>query len=278
MSDIMRKIYKEKEYMDDFYEVFSMAAPINVSCVARGLSGYKKRLYAGDFMHPPFKNMWMEWEGPGLQMKNVAALIKTVKFEDGEDGGVVCRTTIIINNIIVAELTYGVFANGRLITRKQTRLRIPEIAKELEGNDDLPCLYVKPIMAEGVANYVMAVIYLSIEFLNASNVFCVPNNYPERISKYITSRTKKKKQYKYYTLEVKSKRLIDNSLQDLSLGHNTTRMHVVKGHYRDYRDRGLFGKLFVRIFIPSFVRGNLDYGAIIKDYKLNPRDIEEMLN
>ena len=46
------------------------------------------------------------------------------------------------------------------------------------------------------------------------------------------------------------------------------RMHLVRGHMRDFRRKGLFGKYYGMFYCPPHVKGNPDKGQIIKDYEV----------
>jgi len=54
--------------------------------------------------------------------------------------------------------------------------------------------------------------------------------------------------------------------QDIPLWEN--RMHLVRGHMRDFRRKGLFGKYFGMYYCPSHLRGNPDKGAIKSNYEV----------
>jgi len=45
-------------------------------------------------------------------------------------------------------------------------------------------------------------------------------------------------------------------------------LHLVRGHLRTYKDKGLFGRYFGTYFIPSHARGDIENGEVIKTYKL----------
>jgi len=44
--------------------------------------------------------------------------------------------------------------------------------------------------------------------------------------------------------------------------------HICRGHFKDYRDRGLFGKYKGIFWWDQFVRGEKNHGVIVKDYEL----------
>lgn len=51
-------------------------------------------------------------------------------------------------------------------------------------------------------------------------------------------------------------------------------LHTVRGHWRHYREKGLFGRDDLRgsFWIEEFRRGDPDHGTVIKDYEIGPID------
>lgn len=49
-----------------------------------------------------------------------------------------------------------------------------------------------------------------------------------------------------------------------------TALHIVRGHFKEYDEKPLFGRLKGRWFWPSHVAGNQDYGTVLKSYSLDP--------
>lgn len=45
-------------------------------------------------------------------------------------------------------------------------------------------------------------------------------------------------------------------------------LHICRGHFKDYRERGLFGKLRGQYWWPQRMRGNVDVGVVEKRYKI----------
>jgi hypothetical protein len=46
-------------------------------------------------------------------------------------------------------------------------------------------------------------------------------------------------------------------------------LHICRGHFAHYEDKGLFGKYKGRFWIPQHVRGSIETGAALKDYQVN---------
>lgn len=73
--------------------------------------------------------------------------------------------------------------------------------------------------------------------------------------------------FKVLTIDPMVKRLRGHMATGLSLQRS---MHICRGHFRDYRERGLFGKLKGRYWFPQHIRGDAEVGVIEKAYKVNP--------
>jgi len=51
-------------------------------------------------------------------------------------------------------------------------------------------------------------------------------------------------------------------------------LHICRGHFKDYRESGLFGRYFGVYWWDMHVRGDGDYGEIVKEYEVGaPRDL-----
>ena len=45
-------------------------------------------------------------------------------------------------------------------------------------------------------------------------------------------------------------------------------LHICRGHFKDYRESGLFGKVKGIFWWDQYVRGDLENGAVVKDYNV----------
>lgn len=52
---------------------------------------------------------------------------------------------------------------------------------------------------------------------------------------------------------------------------NTLPIHVCRGTVRDYREKGLFGKHHILVWVPAHTRGNPEKGEIKKDYTIRTK-------
>lgn len=65
----------------------------------------------------------------------------------------------------------------------------------------------------------------------------------------------------------------DKSYRYLDHGHDGSKkaLHLCRGHFRTYTDDApLFGRVTGTFWIPAHVKGNKQYGEVVKDYKVIP--------
>jgi hypothetical protein len=112
-----------------------------------------------------------------------------------------------------------------------------------------------------------AIILTTLNFLHCKNVVAQPNEFH-----HIRNRRLKKegRPYfeKYYTLHIDSiKHTLKHEGQVETVGLKRA-LHLCRGHFSTYDEKGLFGKYYGKFWIPDHARGNPEIGAIEKDYKL----------
>lgn len=113
---------------------------------------------------------------------------------------------------------------------------------------------------------------LAIAFMHCKNVKMVEhdpslNVYRHKVKRHPLPRMK------YHTLEINPMKEVLRKEGDIE--HNGLKMalHICRGHFKDYREHGLFGKAKGLYWWDSHVRGSLNEGVVLKDYKINePKD------
>lgn len=74
---------------------------------------------------------------------------------------------------------------------------------------------------------------------------------------------------RYHTLEIRPFREILRREGGMATGASMQRaLHICRGHFRTYQDRGLFGKYKGTFWIPMHVRGTAGEGMVVKDYRV----------
>ena len=120
---------------------------------------------------------------------------------------------------------------------------------------------------------------LTISFLHCKNIK-LENNTPARPHNKAQKRKLKKREYplvSYKTLNLyPMKQVLSNARE--SDGSAPTglkrRLHIVRGHFRNYQDKPLFGKVTGRFWIPQHTAGSAPE-SIEKDYRVNTKHIKK---
>lgn len=106
---------------------------------------------------------------------------------------------------------------------------------------------------------------LAVAFTHCKGTTIREEEPPMKLSKAIQSRTGQPL-LKYRVIDV-------NPLRDILLREGRIdevglpkALHIVRGHFADYRDRGLFGRNRGVFWKPSHERGNIEAGIVMKDY------------
>lgn len=109
---------------------------------------------------------------------------------------------------------------------------------------------------------------LAIAFMNCKNVKLIPHDPSLNVHRH-KIKTHHKPRVRYHTLEISPMKEILRKEGDIE--HNGLKMalHICRGHFKDYRAHGLFGRNKGLYWWDSHVRGSLNEGVVIKDYKVN---------
>lgn len=110
--------------------------------------------------------------------------------------------------------------------------------------------------------------------LHCKNIRQVEHVFDKKEDRESRKRTHKKKEAltKYYILDIepiksKTKGMADQVETDEEKLQRAC--HICRGHFRDYIDKGLFGKYYGTFYIPWHVRGNKQNGEVEKDYRID---------
>lgn len=110
-------------------------------------------------------------------------------------------------------------------------------------------------------------IYLSLGFLNCKNIKIEENIPPLKLSK----KYQKKHNIpliRYHVLKIKPQKKYRQS----SIGTEKTNieksLHICRGHFKNFDDKPLFGKIKGTFWWDSYVRGQKEKGIVLKDYEM----------
>jgi hypothetical protein len=74
----------------------------------------------------------------------------------------------------------------------------------------------------------------------------------------------------YHVLEITPMRKVLRE-EGQSQSHGLQKaLHICRGHFKDYRERGLFGRNRGIYWWDAHVRGSTDQGSVVKDYQISP--------
>jgi len=133
------------------------------------------------------------------------------------------------------------------------------------------------VETEDIADYAFLILHMSliaISLMNCKNVMLETVEAPEKLNK---NRVRKGKlpYVRYHTLNV---RPIGRSVKDCRPSDNTgyIPLHICRGHFKDFRKKGLFGKHKGIFWWQPYARGSFGAGIVGKDYRIK-LDKEESL-
>lgn len=119
--------------------------------------------------------------------------------------------------------------------------------------------------------------------LNCSNVKMVEEG---RTNDHLSANRRAKDNLawlKYHVLKVKvGTQLVPVQPRAADATGRGVALHTVRGHFKNYSDKGLFGKYrgsaYSMIWCPPHVRGDTEHGVVVRDYALEtPRAIKDSL-
>lgn len=111
---------------------------------------------------------------------------------------------------------------------------------------------------------------LALSFIHCKNTTLLTNTPPPRLQE---ARVKKGKRplVTYKTLDIRPvKRILETEGRLNQVGFKQS-LHICRGHFKDYTERGLFGKYYGIYWWDSQVRGDIKEGQTLKDYRVQTK-------
>jgi hypothetical protein len=109
---------------------------------------------------------------------------------------------------------------------------------------------------------------LATSFLHCKNVSLIENSPPEKIN-YNHRIEYGRDLIKYKTLQIEPLKKILHHEGGVSRHGLAKALHICRGHFKDYREHGLFGKYQGMFWWENYIRGSRERGIVIKDYQIN---------
>lgn len=209
----------------------------------------------------PFEHTWFEFKTEsgkrvGFYCRDIGNKINVVAYDSGHGGCGILSADVAVN----ADYTLTDLGGGRTgllnVTWHDDILNLMWRSGSVKGADKLK---------HQIAGLFLNVLY-ALNFLACKNV---KQNIINQSSNRATRR-----QYgvafteKYHVLTIS--KISKNSSCDVGYGLPKS-LHICRGHFREYKDKPLFGKYYGRFWVPSHTKGNPETGIITKDYKVNAR-------
>jgi len=109
---------------------------------------------------------------------------------------------------------------------------------------------------------------LALSLMHCKNVEIRPAPTPERVRD--RRHRHRRPALTYRVLEIEPMKRVLRSEGRIAETGMRLALHICRGHFKDYRQRGLFGKLRGIYWWDSHLRGDLRSGVAVKDYEIAP--------
>jgi hypothetical protein len=207
---------------------------------------------------PPFQTFFMEYQYTDAFWHG--ALFHAERLDD---------LTWLLSMVNFGEFDYG---KGKVAAPHPAAMRVllDEHGKILETDFKMNGLkYSNNLKDEDYfyfMRWTMVPCFLAISFMHCKNVSLISNT-PRRSP---SGRNKHGPRITYKTLEIEPmKKILQVEGQSEITGIKKA-LHICRGHFKDYRKNGLFGRNKNIYWWDSQVRGNISQGLVSKDYSVNP--------
>jgi hypothetical protein len=217
---------------------------------------------------PPFKYSFFEYTPPsvGIFQEGVKFITPGIRFgtfivkhDVAEDDGL----QSILECILFGSKNEVPFFLGSI------RMAVDKYGamKPLPGqNEEAPVQYLLP---EGIfqdtLDQSIRPVFLAISFLHCKNVTKIERGAGTNIGK----RNRHEASVRYHVLNIEPmKKILKTEGNSETVGLKKA-LHICRGHFKDYRETGLFGKLHDIYWWEPQVRGSQENGVVLKDYKIN---------
>lgn len=206
-------------------------------------------------VRPPFNKFFMQYEITGFYFEYI-------NTDDEKYLNYLAETFILSENDlkVVGDFNFKVKESGELIGVCFMFPTVDEMCiKKLS--------YLVPYL-RGTFHHAL----YAIQFMHCKNVKLVENVSSVKLSRQNRRQMERKQQpppQKYYTLKIEPMKEVLR--KEGNIEHNGLKkaLHICRGHFRNYKEgKGLFGKYHGQYWIPMHVKGNIENGEIIKDYKV----------
>jgi len=225
---------------------------------------------------PPFSEFWVEARFPGLRMTSQSAGVN-----DASRGhfGVFFKTRDLLSD---PHTIPGFVQGARWLLESALFLEIGNIATgpilsaavwvDADGKvmEFRTAYHPKRNlhMLEQLAS-LMCTAWLAISFMHCKNVSVREERVPDKLVKASSKRNRPMPLVRWYVLEIEPMTKILRAGKGEGSDVKQA-LHICRGHFKDYRQSGLFGKIKGLFWWDSTVRGSAKQGVVVKDYAVSP--------
>jgi hypothetical protein len=200
---------------------------------------------------PPFPRMWIEWRNRSKDGEWWHEALNVVA-EVVEDGWLLRLTA------------WYRLPHYRLPGNPWTPDHMPEWLLLISGDGSVLREVDESPSPETHSELTTFPALLAIGFMHCKNVRHVEHDPVFKSGK--GWRAAKPSRVRHYTLEIDPmKETLRREGQSETLGLKQA-LHICRGHFKDYRQSGLFGKIKGIFWWDSAVRGSPEHGQVVKDY------------
>jgi hypothetical protein len=235
--------------------------------------------------HGTYENAFQKLANIKMPFDEFSISVDELK-EDGGEGTVVMYFKKIKDGITADEYFVDLwvyrkdyknsFCRARFMVKKNGRPVIRRNGSEYSIFDMEALNKGKKQETTEIAHTFLYVALLTVQFMHFKNVKIVESETPIiRSAKKGTLKKKRVPTIKHYTLDIEPLKkvikkegcIIENGIQKA--------LHVCRGHFRDYTEKGLFGKILGKVWVNAHNRGNKQNGEIVKEYNLKLMEDKE---
>lgn len=273
-------------------EILETATVVDISNVAHYYreqtgDGHRWSWLGGDFPNvaPPWENFWMEMDPKGNGIKD-GLLFHCVELSGLEEKPFDLADQPIEDGWLITVIPFVRLSNERTDRRFVTMHLFASVGphgerRAISPEDDggwlgepleweVNTLEGKTTFQAMMLNYQKWLIYpafLALSFLHCKNVNLVAVDPPEKLNRARVKRGKKPL-VRYHTLEIEPMKEVLRREGQIEKTGLKQALHICRGHFKDYRQHGLFGRNKGLYWWESHVRGSLKEGVVLKDYKV----------
>jgi len=230
---------------------------------------------------PPFKDFWMEYKVPKTElgafsgMLFIGAQFFVIEDEHARDlydeylaaGGT--RNTFAQPKWVMSVILEDLRSTGQRVREGAYRYFIAEngdLLAQAAIADAMPLHLSKREHMEWMS-VVLWPFMVAATFMHCKNVTLVDEKLPVKLVKANKKRGKKQlEQWKVLNIEPMKQVLRKAGVERVGV---SKALHICRGHFKDYRQSGLFGKINGIFWWDSTVRGTSDSGIIVKSYNID---------